>query len=119
MYSLRPSINTGLILVASGTIEDGTPVILLSQTNIDAPPNVEFTFFSTDALKSDVSRPGETLASTGDELEDDGVYYIKASINANFVINVNSTSKEDGAKLIFYAPICSRKWMVHATVNRH
>ena len=102
-YSLRPSTNTGLVLAASGTIEDGTPVTLSSQTNMDAPPNAEFTFFPTDAPKSDVNRPGKTSASTGDELEDDGVYYIKASKNANFVINVNSTSKEDGEKLNLYA----------------
>lgn len=44
-YSLRPSSNTGLVLTASGTITDGTPVILSAQASMDAPDNAEFTFF--------------------------------------------------------------------------
>ncbi len=95
-YSLRPSTNTGLVLTASGTIKEGTPVILSAQKNMDAPANAEFTFFPTDAPKS------IAFDYISDELEEDGVYYIKASKNPGFVIDVLSKSKEDGAKLVIY-----------------
>ena len=95
-YSLRPSANTGLVLTASGTIKDGTPVILSAQKNMDAPANAEFTFFPADTPES------VAFAYTSDELKDDGVYYIKSSKDPGFVIDVNGRSKEDGAKLILY-----------------
>ncbi len=95
-YSLRPSTNTGLVLTASGTIKEGTPVILSAQKNMDAPANAEFTFYPTVAPKS------VAFTYTSDELEADGVYYIKASKNPGFIIDVLSKSKEDGAKLIIY-----------------
>lgn len=95
-YSLRPSTSNGLVLTASGTIKEGTPVILSAQKNMDAPANAEFTFFPTDTPKS------IAFDYTSDELEDDGVYYIKSANNPGFVIDVLSKSKEDGAKLIIY-----------------
>lgn len=96
-YSLRPSTNTGLVLSASGTIKEGTtPIILSAQKNMATPAKAEFTFFPTDAPKS------IAFAYTSDELENDGVYYIKSSKNPGFVIDVLSKSKEDGAKLIIY-----------------
>ncbi len=95
-YSLRPSTNTGLVLTASGTIKEGTPIILSAQKNMDAPKNAEFTFFLTDTPKS------VAFAYTSDELEDDGVYYIKAAKDPCFVIDVNGKSKADGGKLVLY-----------------
>ncbi len=109
-YSLRPSTNTGLVLTASGAIKEGTLVNLASQTNMDAPKNAEFTFFPTDAPKSGlnwdkgaekgVNQPG-TGSVSSDKLEE-GTYYIKSSKKADFVMDVNGASKEDGAKLIIY-----------------
>jgi hypothetical protein len=95
-YSLRPSTNTGLVLTASGTIKEGTPLTLSVQKSMDAPKNAEFTFFLTDAPKS------VSFAYTSDELEDDGVYYIKSSKDPSFVIDVNGKKKNDGANLILY-----------------
>lgn len=95
-YSLRPSTNTGLALTASGTIKEGTPVILSAQKSMDVPKNSEFTFFSTDAPQS------LAFTYTSDELEDDGIYYIKASKDPRYVIDVLSKSKGDGAKFIVY-----------------
>ena len=76
-YSLRPSTNTGLMLTASGTITDGTPVVLSAQSKMDAPTNAEFTFFPTDAPKTGVVWLPST--STSDKIKDDGIYYIKSS----------------------------------------
>lgn len=95
-YSLRPSTNTGLVLTASGTIKEGTPLILSAQKSMDAPKNAEFTFFLTDVPKS------VSFAYTSDELEDGGVYYIKSSKDPSFVIDVNGKKKNDGANLILY-----------------
>lgn len=47
-YSLRPSNSTGLVLTLSGTIREGTPVILSAQKNMDAPKNAEITFYPDD-----------------------------------------------------------------------
>ncbi|NLE25706.1 MAG: RICIN domain-containing protein [Clostridiaceae bacterium] len=95
-YSLRPSTNTGLVLTASGTIKEGTPIVLSTQKNMDAPKNSEFTFFPSDAPKS------VAFSYTSDDLTSDGVYYIKASKSPNFVFDVMSRSKDDGAKLVIY-----------------
>ncbi len=95
-YSLRPSTNTGLVLTASGTVKEGTPLILSAQKNMDAPKNAEFTFSLTDVPKS------VRFAYTSDELGDDGVYYIKSSKDPSFVIDVNGKKKNDGANLILY-----------------
>lgn len=95
-YSLRPSTNTGLVLTASGTIKEGTPVILSAQKSMDAPKNAEFTFFASEAPKS------IAFDIKSDELEVDGIYYIKPSKNPAFAVDVLSKSKEDGAKLIIY-----------------
>ncbi len=95
-YSLRPSTNTGLVLTASGTVKEGTPLILSAQKNMDAPKNAEFTFSLTDAPKT------VSFAYTSDELEDDGIYYIKSSKDPSFVIDVNGKKKNDGANLILY-----------------
>lgn len=95
-YSLRPSNNTGLVLSASGTVKDGTPLLLAQQASTDAPKNAEFTFYPTDASKSEIAKPKT------DKLEDSGTYFIKSAKNQEFVFDVTGSSKEDGAKVIIY-----------------
>lgn len=95
-YSLRPSNNTGLVLSASGVVNDGTPLVLSLQASTDAPASAEFTFFPTDGPKSDISKP------KSDKLEDSGTYFIKSAKNPDFVIDVDGSSKEDGAKILIY-----------------
>lgn len=95
-YSLRPSNNTGLVLSASGTVKDGTPLMLSQQAGTDATASAEFTFYPIDAPKSEAAKP------KSDKLEDSGTYYIKAAKNPEFIFDVTGSSKEDGAKVLIY-----------------
>ena len=92
MYSLRPSTNTALALTVSGTVKEGTPVILSTQKNMDAPKIAEFTFL--------MDKPPQSVSFTikGSELEDDGVYTIMPAESPYYNIDVNGESKSDGSK---------------------
>lgn len=59
-------------------------------------PGVPYTGVAPDA------NPSTDTKNSSDKLED-GIYYIKASKNQNFAIDINQASKENGAKLILYS----------------
>jgi len=56
IYSLRPSTNTKLVLNASGQKNvDGTPMILWTHENLNAPNHAEFRFIPAGATPSEIS----------------------------------------------------------------
>lgn len=104
-YSLRPFTNPGLVLSTSGAIIDGTPIALTAQTNTDAPKTAEFTFIPSSEPTTTIAwntDSGATSTSENDELLTNGVYYIKAAKDGNFIFDLNGSSTDDGAKVIIY-----------------
>ncbi len=57
---------------------------------------------STGSGKTDAPKSAEPVADIRDELGDDGVYYIKASKDPKFLVDVNGASKGDGTNLLLY-----------------
>lgn len=57
---------------------------------------------STGSTPASDKTPASSVTIASGETLDDGTYYIKASKNTKFGIDVTGSSKEDGAKLIVY-----------------
>jgi len=79
-YSLRPSTNTALALTASGTVKNGTPVVLSTQKSMDAPMNAEFQFYPAEVPES----VAFTYAESGPE--DGSIFYIKSSKDPHYTL---------------------------------